>query len=89
MIDILVLNTKIEDWRIWTDFVNADYRVEWYEDGSEISKEKIDFDFVKKYLTDHKHSHSFAKVFAGNLQIHAHFLMRKLRMTLTLKSFKP
>ncbi len=73
LMDVLVLDTKLEDWRIWVDFVNTNYRIEWFEGSSETTKEKIDSDVVLEILLGNLDFVSTSKIFTGKIQINSHF----------------
>ncbi|MFT5618510.1 MAG: hypothetical protein ACI85I_001745 [Arenicella sp.] len=73
LMDVLVLNTTLADWEIWVDFVNRNYRVEWYKMESEIPKERIDFGFVEKNLLGNATHANSAHIFTGKIQINSHF----------------
>lgn len=48
--DIYVLQTNIEDNRKWTDFVNENYAIKWFNGLTQFDEMRIDFDVVRGYL---------------------------------------
>lgn len=70
--DIYMLNTTAADWEKWVEFVNQNYRVEWYDSKSNITKPNIDFASIESYWRDERAT-TTAKIFLDTIQINAHF----------------
>ncbi|MEL7146389.1 MAG: hypothetical protein AAFO69_08480 [Bacteroidota bacterium] len=71
--DIYVQNASAEDWRIWVDFVNERYRIDWYNGKSDKDEEQIDFDIILQFWQGDPSLCSTARVFVEHIQINAHF----------------
>jgi len=71
--DIYVLQTNHNDWEKWVDYVNSNYRVEWFNGKADRDQEKVDFNIVKEYWGGNADFCSTAKVFINNIQVNTHF----------------
>lgn len=71
--DICVKLTTREDWKIWVDYINENYRVIWYNSKTEKEENQIDFQIVEDYWNGNEDSLSTAKIFIDKIQINAHF----------------
>lgn len=71
--DIYVPNTTKEDWRIWVDYVNENYKIDWFNGKENANQNKIDFTVILEYWNGNLDLCSTAKVFIDNIQINAHF----------------
>ncbi|MBJ6110783.1 hypothetical protein JAO73_17295 [Hymenobacter sp. BT523] len=71
--DIYVLDATRADWKLWADFVNANYRVEFY-DGESIRLNQIDFAAVEQLWNSHGQANMLgAGFFVGEIDIRCHF----------------
>ena len=71
--DIYVLNARRADWKIWADFVNANYQVEFFDDDDAIQSQ-IDFAKAEAYWDSHGQANMLtAGFFVGELPIRCHF----------------
>jgi hypothetical protein len=71
--DIYVLKTCRADWKKWVDFVNQNYRIEWFNGKTEKNENKIDFNTIEEFWNGDHDLCSTAKVFIDKIQINAHF----------------
>lgn len=87
--DIYVLDTTVEDWRKWTEFVNENCAVSWYDGKTDKAQPIIDFSVVEAYWSGDETISSTANVFIGDLQLNAHFFgPAELEMDLDPREFK-
>ena len=73
--DIYIKNTTKADWKKWTDFVNQNYRIEWFNERTGQVETKIDFDVILEYWDGNENLCSTANVFIDKIQINAHFFI--------------
>jgi len=71
--DIYVLNTNRSDWERWVNYVNKNYRVDWYNGKVEKDETKIDFNVITEFWGGNDDLSSTARVFLDKIQINAHF----------------
>ena len=71
--DLYVLNANMEDWKRWVDYVNQNYRIEWYDVKTETTKNQIDYDVINQYFTEAKSLGSLARIFIDKIIINCHF----------------
>ncbi|QNF32125.1 hypothetical protein HUW51_05040 [Adhaeribacter swui] len=71
--DIYVLQTNVADWEIWIDYVNKNYRLDWFNRKTDKSENQIDFGVIKEFWSANHDLYSIAKVFIDKIQINAHF----------------
>lgn len=71
--DIYVLHTSQTDWVKWVDYVNKNYRIEWYNGKADRDENHIDIDVIKEFWSGNHDLCSTAKVFIDKIQINAHF----------------
>ena len=73
-LDIYVHSTCSNDWKIWSDYVNQNFKIDWYNGKSERDEFKIDFSVIEEYWNGNHELCSTAKVFIDeNIQVNAHF----------------
>jgi hypothetical protein len=71
--DILVLQTTHADWKIWVDYVNRSYRIDWFDGKAGKDENQIDFNVIEEFWSGDHDLCSTAKVFIDKIQINAHF----------------
>lgn len=71
--DIYVKESSINDWEKWVEFVNKDYRIEWYNGKTEKIETQLDFNIIKEYWDGNHDLISTAKIFIDNIQVNVHF----------------
>ena len=71
--DIYVLHTNRSDWKIWVDYVNENYRIDWFNGKADKDENQIDFTVVEDFWKGNHDLCSTAKVFIDKIQINAHF----------------
>jgi len=72
--DIYVLQTTGADWKIWVDFVNKNYRIDWFNGKADKYENQIDFKVIEEFWSGDHDLCSTAKVFIDKIQINSHFL---------------
>ena len=71
--DIYVLDATRADWKIWAEFVNANYHVEFF-DGGDMSQSQIDFATMEAFWDSHGQANVLtAHFFVGELVVNCHF----------------
>ena len=71
--DIYVLQTNRRDWEKWVDYVNENYRVDWFNCKTEKEEQNVDFSVIEEYWNGAVDLRSSANVFVDKIQINAHF----------------
>ena len=71
--DIYVLNTARHDWKIWVDYVNKNYPIDWFNGKTNTDEKKIDFNVIEEFWSGNLDLCSTAKIFIDKIQINAHF----------------
>jgi hypothetical protein len=71
--DLYVLQTTRADWKIWVDYVNRNYRIEWFNSKADKDENQIDFSVIEEFWSGDHDLCSTAKVFIDKIQINAHF----------------
>lgn len=71
--DIYVLQTTCADWKIWVDYVNKNYRIDWFNGKAAKEENQIDFKVIEEYWRGDHDLCSTAKVFIDKIQINAYF----------------
>jgi hypothetical protein len=73
-LDIYVRDTTTKDWEKWTQYVNQNFRIDWYNGQTERDESKIDFTVIQEYWDGNHDLCSTAKVFIDdNIQVNSHF----------------
>ena len=73
-LDIYVHGTSAQDWEKWTQLVNQNFKIDWYNGKTEKDESKIDFSVIQDYWGGNNDLCSTAKVFIDdNIQVNAHF----------------
>ena len=71
--DLYILNTSLDDNLKWTNYVNENYRIEWFNGLTQKNDTKIDFEVIKEFWSENHDLCSTAKVFIDKIQINNHF----------------
>lgn len=71
--DIYVHNTTKEDWQIWADYVNENYRTTFHIYETQVQQGKVDLSKIFDYWKGIHDNCSTATVFINDIQVHAHF----------------
>jgi hypothetical protein len=71
--DIYIQDTTQNDWKLWTEFVNAQYKVSFTIYEGDITTEKIDFDKVLEFWSGSLDSSIAATVFVGDILVKSYF----------------
>lgn len=71
--DIYVLQTNRGDWKKWSEYVNKNYRIDWFNSKSYKDENLIDFNVIEEFWSGNRDLCSTAKIFIGKIQINAHF----------------
>ncbi len=72
-LDIYVHNITRTDWQKWVQYVNQNYRIDWYNGRTERDETKIDFSVIEDFWDGNPDLTSTAKIFIDNIQVNAHF----------------
>lgn len=75
--DIYILQTSNEDDKKWTDYVNKNYLIQWFNGIKQTNENIIDFEVVKGYLNGKHDLCSSASIFIDKIQINNHFFSDK------------
>lgn len=75
--DIYILQTSNEDDKKWTDYVNKNYFIQWFNGIKQTNENIIDFEVVEGYLNRKHDLCSSASVFIDKIQINNHFFSDK------------
>jgi hypothetical protein len=73
--DIYVLQTSLDDNKKWTDYVNENYHIEWFNGLTQSDEKKVDFEVIKEYWNGNQDLCSTAKIFIAKIQINNHFFV--------------
>jgi len=71
--DIYIHRTTKEDWLIWSDFVNQNYKVSFYSYKTDVKQDKIDIYSVFEFWDSINESGATATVFIDQIKINVHF----------------
>ena len=71
--DIYVHNTKKEDWQIWADFVNKNYKTSFHIYETEVKEDKVDLSKIFDYWDGVHDNCSTASIYIDDIEINAHF----------------
>lgn len=71
--DIYVHNTTKEDWQVWADFVNKNYKTSFHIYDPEVRTNNVDLIKIFDYWHGIQENCSTATVYIDNIQINAHF----------------
>lgn len=71
--DIYVLKTNRTDWKIWVDYVNKNYRIDWFNGKTEKDENQIEFSVIEEFWSGDHDLFLPARVFIDKIQINAHF----------------
>ncbi len=73
--DIYILQTSLEDNNKWAEYVNENYRIEWFNGLTQADENKINFEVTKQFWNGNHDLCSTAKVFIDQIQINNHFFI--------------
>jgi hypothetical protein len=86
--DIYIHNTTKEDWIIWADFVNENYKTSFHTYGTEVRGNSVDLNKIFEYWKGALDNCSTATVFIHSIQVNAHFFTEKeIENDITPKEF--
>jgi hypothetical protein len=71
--DIYILRTNRMDNQVWVNYVNENYRVDWYNGKTDKEENKVNFFVIEEFWNGNLDFCSTAKVFIDNIQINNHF----------------
>ena len=72
-LDIYVQDTTRIDWEKWAQYVNREFKIDWYNGKAEKDETEIDFNVIQEFWDGNHDLISTAKVFIDNIQVNAHF----------------
>jgi hypothetical protein len=70
--DIYIRDVTLEDWKLWVDYVNSNYIVE-FEVGNGIKHNRIDFDAVLAFWQQRDKESLSASIHLGNILLKTYF----------------
>ena len=71
--DIYIADTTKDDWSKWVDFVNSNYKVDWFNGKTNQDEDKVDFRIILELWNGNDDLRSTAKIFIDQIQINSHF----------------
>lgn len=71
--DIYALQTSVDDNKKWTEYVNKNYPLKWYNNLKQTEEDKIDFNIIKLFWEGNLNLCSTVKVLINKVQINNHF----------------
>jgi hypothetical protein len=71
--DILIKDTTVQDWSLWINFVNANYRVRIDNYKTVEDYGQIDLNKVTELWDDEELECFYATIFVGNAEVNVHF----------------
>jgi len=71
--DIFVLHADRQDWKKWIDYVNENYRIEWYNGNTDKYEDKINVCVIEGHWNREHDLSSIASVFVDAIMINAYF----------------
>ena len=71
--DLYILQTNLDDNLKWTNYVNENYRIEWFNGLTQADENRIDYEVIKEFWNGNLDLCSTAKVFIDKIQINNHF----------------
>ncbi len=71
--DIFIPGATADDWKLWADFVNNNYKVSFTIYEGEITTDKVDFEKVLAFWNGSLDSCIDANVFIGDIIVKAYF----------------
>lgn len=74
-LDIYVHDTTSKDWEKWSQYVNENFTIKWYNGMAEKDETKIDFKVIQEYWNGNHDLTSTANVFVDDIQVNAHFFV--------------
>jgi len=71
--DVYVLNATKDDWKKWINYVNQNYKIDWFNGKTEQDENKIDFAVIEEFWSGNENLTSTAIIHIAGIQINAHF----------------
>ena len=71
--DIYIPDTTKEDWSKWVDFVNSNYKIDWFNGKTEQDENKVDINLILELWDGNYDLRSTAHIFIDHIQINSHF----------------
>ena len=73
--DIYVLEASLDDNLSWTNYINGNYRIEWFNGSTQKDEDKTDFEVIRQFWNGNHDLCSTVKVFIEHIQINNHFFV--------------
>lgn len=87
--DIYVHNTTKEDWQIWADYVNKNYKTTFQVYDKQVKENMVDVSIIFDYWNGVNENCSTATIFIDDIQINAHFFTdQEIENDITPKEIK-
>ena len=71
--DIYIHDTTKEDWQIWADFVNTNFKTSFHIYETEVKENRVDLGKIFEYWNGVHEYCSTATIYVDNIQVNAHF----------------
>lgn len=71
--DIYIHHTTEEDWQLWADFVNKNYKTSFHIYETEANESKVDLNKIFEYWNGVHEYCSTATVYVDNIKVNSHF----------------
>jgi len=71
--DLYILNATKNDWVVWADFVNRNYKIQFYNSDNEVIDNKVDLTGILNSWEVNDHSGFSATVFLDNIMVQSYF----------------
>jgi hypothetical protein len=71
--DIYIHNTSKEDWQVWADFVNENYKISFHIYETKVNEDKVNLSKIFDYWCGVHDNCSTATIYIGDIQVNAHF----------------
>jgi len=75
--DIYIHNTTKEDWQLWADFVNTNFKTSFHIYETEVKENKVDLTKICEYWNGVHECCSTATVYVDNIKVNAHFFIKE------------
>ncbi|ARV08293.1 hypothetical protein BTO05_01045 [Winogradskyella sp. PC-19] len=71
--DIFIPDTDRNDWKIFVDFINERFDIKWFNENTQKTETKINFDRLIEFWDKKIDWNNTANIYLDNIQINTHF----------------
>lgn len=71
--DIYISDTDRSDWKVFVDFINDQFEIKWFNESTQKTESKIDFDRIIEFWDKKIDRNNTANIYLDNIQINTHF----------------